>query len=101
MHAKLIELTAVYDSEHTSVSEFSPVPVMVDISLIETVLSDPIDPKRDGTVRGCRITLRPGIAEYGEGDEIAQGQRMIISKESYESIREVLRTERGVVSVVD
>lgn len=96
---KFIEFHAVYDSEQTSVSEFRPVRILVDAASIETVMENPIEPGSDKWPKGCRVTLIPGVAEYGEGDEIAQGQRMIVVKESYEHIAVVLSVERGVVRI--
>lgn len=97
--AKMIELHVVYDSEHTAVSELRPVRMLIDVAAIETVMENPIEKDSDAWPKGCRVTLTPGIAEYGEGDEIAQGQRMVVVKEGYEQITAVLSDERGIVRV--
>lgn len=99
MMAKMIEFHVVYDSEHTSVSEFRPVRMLIDAAAIESVMENPIEKNSDAWPKGCRITLTPGVAEYGEGDEIAQGQRTVVVKESYEQIAAVLSDERGIVRV--
>ena len=47
---KLIEFHVVYDSEHTSVSEFRPVRILVDAASIETMMENPIEPGSDHLV---------------------------------------------------
>lgn len=95
--AKFIEFHVVYDSEQTAVSEFRPARLLVDAAAIESVMEEPSEKAADAWPKGCRVTLTPGIAEYGEGDKIAQGQRMIVVKESYELIAAVLSDERGII----
>ncbi|MYM92409.1 hypothetical protein [Duganella vulcania] len=97
--AKLIEFHVVYDSEHTAVSEFRPVRMLIDADAIESVMENPIEKNSDEWPKGCRVTLTPAVAEFGEGDEIAQGQRMVVVKESCEQIAGVLADERGIIRV--
>ena len=60
--SKLIELTAVYDSTITSISEMKPAKVLVDVDAIQSVMKDWETPESDSWPRGQQVTLHPGLS---------------------------------------
>ena len=99
--SKLIELTAVYDSTITSISEMKPAKVLVDVDAIQSVMKDWETPESDSWSRGQQVTLHPSFASYGEnehGEHAVLDQRTLIVRESYEAIRAIIDQERGVIS---